>query len=320
MNIKTRSLLILSILMLFYPGNVLRVLADDYRVGTWKTAQTIQPFFYEGYLKAGDRVSVYPFTNPADQKTALLAGSLDMCGTTITHAIHAASRGEPVVVVASLCNKCSALVVQRQGGIRSVADLRNKNIGYVPGTMHEVLLRETLAQKGLSPERDVRLIRVDFFDMGLALARGNIDAFLSGEPFPTRAVVEKYGRILSYPYFGDTIGTINAGMLVLRDTIKKHPQRVEALVSAHAKATKYLTSHPEEWLGRASQFGTAKEILEKAAPNMELAWHMDDSFIRKTRVLAKRMKDLGMIEREPDYKTMIDLTFVNRVKEVAGTN
>ncbi len=317
---NTRLLLILSILVLFSPGNVLRLLADDYRVGTWKTAQTIQPFFYEENLKTGDRVSLFPFTNPADQKTALLAGSLDMCGTTITHAIHSASRGEPVVVVAALCNKCSALVVRNQGNIRSVADLRNKKIGYVPGTMHEVLLRETLAQSGLSPERDLRLIRVDFFDMGLALARGNIDAFLSGEPFPTRAVVEEYGRILSYPYFGETIGTINAGMLVLRNTIKKHPERVEALVLAHAKATQYLTSHQRTWLERASQFGTPREILEKAAPNMELAWHMDDSFIRKTRALGNRMKDLGMIEREPDYEKMIDFTFVNSVKEFMEMN
>lgn len=315
---RTCSLLLLCIFILIFEGNISHVIADDYRVGTWKTAQTIQPFFYEEYLNAGDRVSVFPFTNPADQKTALLAGSLDMCGTTITHAIHSASRGEPVVVVAALCNKCSALVVQLQGKIRSVADLRNKKIGYIPGTMHEVLLRETLARNGLSSTRDVLLMRVDFFDMGLALARGNIDAFLSGEPFPTRAVIEKYGRILSYPYFGETIGTINAGMLVLRDTIKKHPHRVEALVSAHAKATKYLMSHRGTWLERASQFGTQKEILEMAASNMEIAWYMDDSFIRKTRSLGKRMKDLGMIEREPDYNIMIDLTFVNRIREVSG--
>jgi len=314
---KTCSLFLLCIFIVIFKGNISHVLAGDYRVGTWKTAQTIQPFFYKDHLNAGDSVSVFPFTNPADQKTALLAGSLDMCGTTIAHAIHSASRGEPVVMVAALCNKCSALVVQLQGKLRSVADLRNKKIGYVPGTMHEVLLRETLARNGLSSTRDVRLIRVDFFDMGLALARGNIDAFLSGEPFPTRAVIERYGRILSYPYFGETIGTINAGMLVLRNTIKKYPHRVEALVSVHAKATKYLMSHRGTWLERASQFGTPKEILEKAASNMELSWYMDDSFIRKTRALGKRMKDLGMIEREPDYDRMIDLTFVNRTREAA---
>ena len=166
---------------------------------------------------------MFSFTNPADQKTALIAGSLDMCGTTIAHAIHSASRGQPVVLVAALCNKCSALVVKKDGPVQKIADLQGKKIGYVPGTMHEILLRETLTQNGLDPNRDVRLTRVDFFDMGMALARGGIDAFLSGEPFPTLTQDQGYGKILAYPYFGATIGTINAGMLVERKPSKTPP-------------------------------------------------------------------------------------------------
>ena len=62
---------------------------------------------------------VFPFTNPADQKTALLAGSLDMTGTTLAHAIQSAVMGQPVVVVAALCNKCSALVVRKDGPVQT---------------------------------------------------------------------------------------------------------------------------------------------------------------------------------------------------------
>ncbi len=120
-------------------------------MGTWKTAQTIQPFFYEEYLPQGDRLALFTFTNPADQKTALLAGSLDMCGTTLAHAIQSASMGQPVVVVAALCNKASALVVKKDGPVTTEADLKGKKIGYVPGTMHEILLRETLDPKRAFP-------------------------------------------------------------------------------------------------------------------------------------------------------------------------
>ena len=65
----------------------------DLRAGTWKTAQTITPFFYDQFLPKGSSVKVFPFTNPGDQKTALLAGSLDITGTTIVHAIHSAAKG-----------------------------------------------------------------------------------------------------------------------------------------------------------------------------------------------------------------------------------
>ena len=289
--------------------------AAELRVGTWKTAQTIQPFFYSQFMTRDQKASVFPFTNPADQKTALLAGSLDMCGTTLAHAIHSASRGQPIVLVAALCNKCSALVVKKGGPVKGVKDLAGKKIGYVPGTMHEILLRETLSREGLSPDRDVSLTRVDFFDMGMALARGGIDAFLSGEPFPTLAVEKGYGKILSYPYYGESVGTINAGMLVRQKTIRENPELVYQLVLAHARATRYLNDNPEEWLKKASTFGTPMAILKKAAPNMELAWDLDAAFIEKTKVLGRRMEALGVIERQPDYDTLFDLGFVERVKK-----
>ena len=294
-------------------------LSQDFRVGTWKTAQTIQPFYYQRFVRAPQKIRVFSFTNPADQKTALLARSLDMCGTTLAHAIHSASRGEPVVLVAALCNKCSALAVKRGGPVKRIADLRGRKIGYVPGTMHEILLRELLTRNSISPDKEVHLIRVDFFDMGMALARGSIDAFLSGEPFPTLAVVQGYGTILSYPYFGESIGTINAGMLVRRETIDKEPQRVYQLVLGHMRATEYLRGHQADWLKKASEFGTPLDVLQRAAPNMELAWEMDASFVRKAQALGKRMQALGVIDRQPDYERLFDLSFVEKIKQEVGS-
>lgn len=292
--------------------------AEEIRVGTWKTAQTIQPFFYERFFPKTEKVSVFAFTNPADQKVALLAGSLHMCGTTLAHAIHSASLGQPVVVVAALCNKSSALVVKKGGPIKEAKDLKGKKIGYVPGTMHEILLRETLTRSGLSPDKDVHLTRVDFFDMGMALARGGIDAFLSGEPFPALAVEQGYGEILSYPYYGESIGTINAGMMVTRKSVLERPELVERLVLSHAHATEYLTAHPEEWLKKASSFGTPLQVLERAAPNMELAWKMDQGFIRKARALGERMRALGLIEKQPEYDELFDLSFGMKVRGKDG--
>jgi len=286
----------------------------DIRVGTWKTAQTIAPFYYDQFLSAGYTVEVFPFTSPGDQKTALLAGSLDICGTTIVHAIVSASRGEPIVYVASLCDKCSALAVRTGAGINTPADLRDKTIGYVPSTMHDVLLRETLTRVGLDPTRDVRLTRVDFFDMGQALATGGIDAFCSGEPYPTIAVLEGYGEILAYPYYGESIGTINGGMITTQDMIAEHRDVVQAAVTAHARATEYLKAHPDEWLRRSEDFGNRPEVLQASAENMVLAWEIDDEYLRHARALGERMQALGMIDRQPDWETLFDTSFVEQAR------
>lgn len=287
--------------------------ADVWNVGTWKTAQTIQPFLYESFA-GGAKVEVHPFTNPADQKAALLAGSLDMTGTTLALAIRAASRGEPIVLVCSLGNKCSALVV-RKGEVADVASLRGKRIGYVPGTMHEILLRETLTRAGLDPNKDVRLVRIDFFDMGTALSRGDIDAYLSGEPLPTLAVRQGYGSILAYPYYGEGIGAINSGMIVRREFAEKHPDQVMEMVRAHRLATEKCMADKTFWLRNASEmFGVEPDVLRDAADNIELVWDMDDAFVARLAALGKRMKELGIIRKEPDYAALVDRRFVDALR------
>jgi NitT/TauT family transport system substrate-binding protein len=285
------------------------------KVGTWKTAQTIQPFLYQKYVPNKSTVKVLPFTNPGDQKTALLAGNLDMCGTTLATAITAASQGEPVVVVSSLCNKCSALVVGKDSDIKTPADLKGKTIAYVPGTMHHILLLEVLQRAGLDPNKDVTLKRIDFFDMGQALAQGSIDAFCSGEPYPSIAVAKGYGRILSYPYFNESIGPINASMLTTRDEIKNNRELIQQLVTAHVKATEYLKSHPDEWLNQAAGFGTERAVLDTAANNIELAWNMDSQYIKQATALAQQMKKLGVITNIPDMNKLFDTSFVKQAKK-----
>ncbi len=279
------------------------------KVGTWKTAQTIQPFYYQDFLPENSTVEVLPFTNPGDQKTALLAGELDLCGTTLVTAIMAAAQGEPVKVVASLAEKCSALVVGKDSGIQRPEDLKGKTIAYVPGTMHHILLLETLEKAGLNPATDVQLKRIDFFDMGQALAQGEIDAFCSGEPFPSAAVREGYGRILLYPYYDESVGYINGAMLTTQAKIAQEPEKIQALVSAHRKATEYLKENPEAWLTRAAEFGTPPEVLAIAADNMVLAWDITPEMISQTKALAQRMQKLGLIAKVPDIDALFDTRF-----------
>ena len=281
-------------------------------VGTWKTAQTIQPFIYEKFANKGETVEVKPFTNPGDMKTALLAGDLDFTGTTWATAIMAASKGEPVNVVAAMTEKCSALVVGKDSDIKTTKDLKDKTIAYVPGTMHHILLLEVLNKAGLDPAKDVTLKKIDFFDMGQALASKSIDAFLSGEPFPSIAEIDGYGRVLEYPYFDDSVGYINAGMLTTEDKIKNEPEKIQRLVDMHIQASKYYMEHKDEWIDRAAEFGTEKKYLEKAKDNMALAWDLTDDTKTKVKKLAEKMKELNIIDNVPDIDALIDTSFLEK--------
>ncbi len=320
-NMKWRAAVLLvlvlgtGIFLATRPAKTITSGKREFKVGTWKTAQTIQPFFYSEHMSEGESVEVLPFTNPGDQKTALLAGNLDMCGTTWVTAISAASNGEPVRVVAAMTRKCSALTVASEGGINSVSDLRGKMIAYVPGTMHHILLLEALAKAGLDPLSDVTLIQIDFFDMGQALAGGQIDAFCSGEPYPSIAVVQGYGKILEYPYYDDSIGFINAGMMTTEKKILEDPEGISKLVKAHVKATEFLTKNEEVWLRASAEFGTDPAVLKEATENMELAWEITPETIRQVKNLAQRMLDLGTIKTIPDIDMLIDLSFLQSISD-----
>lgn len=48
---------------------------------------------------------------------------------------------------------------------------------------------------------------------------------------------------------------------------------------------------------------------------MELAWDMDEAFVKRVKTLGERMQALGVIKKQPNYETLFDLSFVNKVKE-----
>jgi NitT/TauT family transport system substrate-binding protein len=253
--------------------------------------------------------------HPGDMKTALLAESLDLCGTTIVTAITAASKGEPVKIISGLSNKCSALVVGNDSDIKTAADLKGKKIAYVPGTMHHLLLLEVLNKNGLDPDKDVELIRIDFFDMGQALAQGTVDAFYSGEPYPSIAINEGYGRVLLYPDDQEGFGIINSAMMTTEKEIENNPELIQSIVNAHVEATEYINSNKKDFLDKSEEFGTERGVLEIAADNIQMFWKIDESYLKSVENLAQRMLEQGLITNIPDIEAMFDLSFIENAEK-----
>lgn len=284
------------------------------KIAAGRSAQTIQPYFYDELLSENGDAEVVTFSNPADMKAALLSGDIDLSVTNWVAAIMARANGEPIKVVASTCQKCSALVVGTDSGIESIQDLKGKNIGYLSGTMHNILLLEVLDRAGLDPNTDVNLVNIGFFEMGQALSSESIDAYLSGEPFPSIAVEDGYGKILEYPYFDDSIGYINAVMITREDLVKGDPEKVQNLVELHKEATEYALVNKDIWIQKAVDFGIEKHYIEKSLDNIELTWDITQNNMEQVKNLAEKMKELGMIDEVPNIDEMVDFTFIDKLR------
>ena len=68
-----------------------------------------------------------------------------------------------------------------------------------PGTTQEVFFLERLRMEGMTI-KDVEPVRVSFSEMHIALARGDIDAYVGAEPGPGVSLSSGVGTLVEYPY------------------------------------------------------------------------------------------------------------------------
>ncbi len=111
-----------------------------------------------------------------------------------------------------------AVIAAKDSAINSIKDLKGKKVGIWPGTTQEVFIFERLQMEGMTI-KDVTPVRVFFSEMHIALARGDIDAYVGAEPGPASAS-SGVGKLVEYPY-STAMGSLNMVFGTHRDTHRK---------------------------------------------------------------------------------------------------
>lgn len=215
---------------------------------------------------------------------AQTGGSVDLGTMAETPLVFAQAAGSPVKVVAvsrgtRAGSSSIALVVGANSPIRTVADLKGRKVGYMPGTITQYLVVRLLKNAGLSPD-DITPVRITNFSTA-TLERGVMDATTAGEPQLSKGLRE--GRIRVLAYGGEPI-TPGLNYLVASDAALADPKRAALIadfVQRVARATHWQDSN-----------------IEKAAPAIAKAYKID-------RVLAA-----DMLRRTPMQYSPIDASIV----------
>lgn len=283
------------------------------KVGTLKLIHGITPYFYEKFVPEGYTVEVIPFESPTDGKNAVVTGTVDFGIYGLAAATLGAAAGEPVVVVGAACNRGMAVVSGVDSTIDTIADLKGKKVGIWPGSTQEVVILDRLSAEGMTI-KDIQPIRVSFSDMASALERGDLDAYVGAEPGPGISLAKGVGKIVEYPYSTPT-GSLNMVLTTSQDMIDSDPEFVKTVLEVHKQATEFAMSHRDAFVEVAMQkLGQQKPSIEKAAPNVELTWKIDDLFIEQAMYYGTQMLDKKQIRDLPDYDTFINPTFVKEVE------
>src|SRR5262249_27387500 len=75
------------------------------RMGNLKLIRSIAPYFSEKFTPAEYRIEVVPIESPTECKNAVVTKSVDFGVFGIASGILGAAAKEPIVIVASCCNK-----------------------------------------------------------------------------------------------------------------------------------------------------------------------------------------------------------------------
>jgi ABC-type nitrate/sulfonate/bicarbonate transport system substrate-binding protein len=283
------------------------------RAGALKLIHSIAPYFYDQFVPVGYKVEVLPFETPTECKSAVVTKSVDFGAFGIAAAILGAAAGEPVVVIASTCNRGMAIIAKKDSGITKLADLRGKRVAVFPGTTQEVFFLERLRMEGMTI-KDVEPVRVSFSEMHISLARGDIDAYVGAEPGPGVSLSTGIGQLVEYPY-STAMGSLNMVFGTHADLIKEKPEIVKVMIGIHQRATDFAATNKDALVAMASQkLGQKKEAIEASVPNVELTWKLTAREVDESKIYADHMLALKQIKRLPDFATFIDTSFVDAVK------
>jgi ABC-type nitrate/sulfonate/bicarbonate transport system substrate-binding protein len=108
-----------------------------------------------------------------------------------------------------------------------------------PFSSHNYLLRHWLAQGGLDPDHDIRLVAVPPPQMARALADGAIEGFCAGEPWGSHAVAIGVGRLALMT--GDIWRDHPEKVLAFAEGVaEREPEAVLAATAAVAEAARWL--------------------------------------------------------------------------------
>jgi len=256
-------------------------------------------------------------------KEALISNQMQAAFMVAPMAIALRAQGVPIKIVYLGHRYGSAVVVQKNGPVRSFADLKGRVVA-IPSRFSDerLILFKALAQHGMSA-KDIRMVEMSPADVAGALAAGAVDAFSMGEPYPSQAEMVGFGRILFHArqYWPDYISCV---LVVREDVIEKKPESVQVLVDGIARSGLWLENPPKRRARREHAADFVGRFYFRQNPRL-LQWALTKPLdrvqyqpltpLRKDfEIIVKLMRETGVLDRDIAFEEYVDARFAEGAK------
>ena len=191
------------------------------------------------YAEKNITTELVQFNNGGDLMTAMASGEVDVGYVGIAPVLSSVEKGVPVKVISSAQTEGSGIVVTKDSGITSAADLKGKSIA-TPGeaSIQYVLLSYYLKENGLSTD-DLNISAMKVPSMNDALKTKQIYGIITFQPYVSIAANSSDNEILADSF---TILPNHPCCVVVAsdDFIKNHEDTVKDIVAIHKESTDFI--------------------------------------------------------------------------------
>ena len=191
--------------------------------------------------------------------------------------------------------------------------MKGKTVAVDTGSGAFTLFQSWLHQNGIAPE-DVRIIESKVSDVGSAVQAGSAEAGIAWEP--TASLLVQNGLLKRFTTLKDAGQSPNF-LIVNRKWAEGHRDQVVAFLRAAIDVGNFVIDDPDAAGEMAAKVSESEGVEAPAAAfaeslrHIEMAPAIDDSSLQELASLAQQMVDQKLIPAVPDFKSMVDPSYLN---------
>jgi sulfonate transport system substrate-binding protein len=247
---------------------------------------------------AGKQIGVkwIEFTSGPPLLEAMSTGSVDLGAVGDTPPIFAQAANANIVYVAgSPITNGQGILVPANSGIRTIADLKGKRVGFTKGTSAHNVVIATLEKAGLTYE-DITPVYLTPPDAGPAFANGSIEAWAVWDPYFAIGEKRQNGRILVNAH---EVAKTNSFYLANRDFANTHVRETREVIDGLTEAARWAEGNRAEVASAlAAVTGVPLEVQTVAASRASfLIGPVTDEIVTTQQAVADRFHKLGLIPK-----------------------
>jgi sulfonate transport system substrate-binding protein len=236
------------------------------------------------------------FTSGPPLLEAMSIGSVDVGAVGDTPPVFAQAANANIVYVAgSRITNGQGILVSANSGIRSIADLRGKRVGFTKGSSAHNVVIATLEKAGLTYE-DITPVYLTPPDAGPAFANGSIEAWAIWDPYFAIGEKRQNGRILVNAH---EVAKTNSFYLANRDFANTYVRETREVIDGLAEAARWAEANRADVASAlAAVTGVPLEVQAVAANRASfLIGPVTDEIVTTQQAVADRFHKLGLIPK-----------------------